>query len=77
MKDFNLMKSEIKKAERFANKVTGKTNCKVTEYYTNNKKNNSGFIKVKCRIFSNNGKIPEGYITLLVCTRDRRKTFVE
>lgn len=73
----NLMKSEIKKAESYANKVTGKTDCKVTEYYTDNKENKAGFIKVICRLRSDNGKTSEGYVKLLVCTWDRRKTFVD
>ena len=73
----DLMVSEIKKAERLANKVTGKTDCRVTNCYTDNKKDNSGFIKVMCEICSNNMEDPEGYVRLFVCTWNRRRTFAD
>lgn len=72
-----LLKSEIKKAERYANKVTGKTDCKVTGFFTNNKEDRFGFITVNCEICSNNMETPEGYVKLLVCTWDRRRTFID
>lgn len=73
----NLRLSEIKKAERLANKVTGRTDCRVTSYSTSGKKDRSGFIEVNCEICSNNMEDPEGYVKLFVCTWDRRRTFAD
>lgn len=71
------MISEIRKAEKLANKVTGRTDCRVTSYHTDNKKDRSGFIEVNCEICSNNMEDPEGYVKLFVCTWDRRRTFAD
>lgn len=73
----DLMISEIRKAERLANKVTGKTDCRVTGYYTDNKKDDFGFITVKCEICSNNMEDREDDVILSICTWDRRRTFAD
>lgn len=70
-----LMKSEIKKAERFANKATGRKDCRVTGFFTDNKENDFGFITVKCEICSNDMEDREDDVNLSVCTWDRRRTF--
>lgn len=76
-KEFNLKKSEIKKAEAFANKHLGKTDCKVTGWFTNGKIDDvTGFMKVKCEICSNNmNDREECDVDLSICTWDRRRSY--
>lgn len=81
MKEFNtLLKSEIKKAERFANKITGYNDCKVTAYSSNRDMNFCGgdFVECKLEICRNYEDVveTENPIILVVPMFDRRKSYV-
>lgn len=74
MKEFKgLLKSEIKKAERLANEITGFNDCKVTGYCEQKEEN--GFIIVKCEICRNYKERINFDITLSVLLKDRRFSF--
>lgn len=75
-KEFNLKKSEIKKAEAFANKRTGKTDCRVTGYFVKNIDKDLGFKEIQLEICSNNMEDREDDVILQVCMWDRRRSFV-
>lgn len=71
----NLKVSEIKKAERFANKNTGKKDCKVTAWYTISKDDKFGFYQIGCEICSNNMTDREDDVIIEVFMKDRRMSF--
>lgn len=70
----NLKVSEIKKAESYANKASGKKDCRVTAWYTDSK-NEFGFYQVRCEICSNNMNERENDVIIEVCMNDRRRSF--
>ena len=49
--------SEIKKAERLANRLTGKKDCRVSGYYTEGA--NGDFQIFQCEVLSDGGKTRE------------------
>ena len=76
MKTFkDLLKSEIKKAERFASKRDGK-DVRVSGWYTDNKMDELGFISVHCEMCSDEYGTREHDIVLNVFMPDRRRSFV-
>lgn len=76
MKGFDgLLRSEIKKVEKFAQKRDGKDSA-LTGYYYNETPDEFGFVTVKCEICSNNAKNRERDVILYVFVPNRRKSFV-
>ena len=73
-KEFKLLKSEIKKAERFASKRDGKE-VKVSGWYTDNKVSEIGFQLVQCEMCSDDYSTRERDVMLHIFTVDRRKSF--
>lgn len=71
---FELKRSEIKKAEKLANKVTGKKECRVTGYSLG-KEDDLGYAAVRCEICSNDMSEREPDIYISACMWDRRKSF--
>lgn len=64
--------SEIKKAERLANKLTGKQDCRVTGYYTEGA--NGDFQTFQCEVLSDGGKMREIDIYIDAFLPDRRRS---
>ena len=64
--------SEIKKAERLANKLTGKKDCRVTGYYTEGA--NEDFQTFQCEVLSDGGKTREIDIYIDAFLPDRRRS---
>lgn len=76
MKKFDgLLKSEIKKVEKFAQKRDGK-DSRLTGYGYHETKGAIGFITVECEICSNDMRDRERDVTIFVYAPDRRKSFV-
>ena len=82
MKQFkDLLRSEIKKAERLANIVTKSSDCKVTGWYWDGKYEkpfdfdpDMMWVKVKCEICHNGEERADVDIVLGIPMFDRRKT---
>lgn len=74
MKEFTLLKSEIKKAERCALN-RDYTPSKVTGWSCDMKEDDLGFLTVKCEMCSNNYNTREEDVTLFVYMPDRRRSF--
>lgn len=75
MKEFNtLKKSEIKKAEKMANKLNGRTDCKVTAYGYNGA-DEYGFARVFCEICYNYEERADEDVQLEICLWDRRRSW--
>ena len=75
-----LLKSEIKKAERLANKVTGFNDCKITGYFSKithpfDFDPSFVFVEVECEICRDYEEPIETVINLLIPMDDRRRTF--
>lgn len=68
----NLKISEIKKAERLANRLTGKKDCRVTGYYTEGA--NGDFQTFQCEVLSDGGKTREIDIYVDAFLPDRRRS---
>ena len=64
--------SEIKKAERLANRLTGKKDCRVTGYYTEGA--NGDFQIFQCEVLSDGGKTREIDIYVDAFLPDRRRS---
>lgn len=78
MKKFDgLLRSEIKKVEKFAQKRDGK-DSRLTGYGCcyHETEGAIGFITVKCEICSNDMRDRERDVTLFVYVPDRRKSFI-
>lgn len=76
MKGFDgLLRSEIKKVEKFAQKRDGK-DSRLTGYGYHDAPDEFGFVTVKCEICSNNAKNRERDVILYVFVPNRRKSFV-
>ena len=76
MKKFEgLMKSEIKKINKFAQKRDEKDSC-ITGYGYNTVPDELGFIEVTCEICSNNMSDRETDVVFEVFMPDRRRSFV-
>lgn len=75
MREFNLMRSEIKKAERFAKKRDGK-DSRVTGYSCRAVPDELGFVDVRCEICSEDMSVREEDVVLCVFMPDRRRSFV-
>ena len=76
MKKFEgLLKSEIKKINKFAQKRDNKDRC-ITGYGYNSNPDELGFIEITCEICSNNMEDREEDIIFEVCRADRRRSFV-
>lgn len=76
MKKFKgLLRSEIKKVEKFAQKRDGK-DSKLTGYGYHETEGAIGFIAVKCEICSNDMRDRERDVILYVFVPDRRKSFI-
>lgn len=75
MKQFKgLLKSEIKKAEAFANKLNRVDDCKVTAYsYSYN--GTDDFISVECEICRNYDDVAEYGVAIEVFMPDRRRSW--
>lgn len=71
----NLLKSEIKKAEKCANKALNTNDCKVTGYHYNGKQDELGFVTIKCEICHNYEERAEVDVELNVFMPDRRRTW--
>lgn len=69
----NLKISEIKKAERLANKLTGKKDCRVSGYYTEGA--NGDFQTFQCEVLSDGGKTREIDIYVDAFLPDRRRSW--
>lgn len=76
MKAFeNLLPSEVKKAEKCANKALKTNNCKVTGYAHNSKPDEFGFLTVKCEICHDYEERAAVDVELNVFMPDRRRTW--
>lgn len=76
MKKFEgLLKSEIKKVEKFAQKRDGK-DSRLTGYGYHETEGARDYITVKCEICSNDMRDRERDVVLYVFVPDRRKSFV-
>lgn len=76
MKSFeNILPSEIKKVERFAQKRDGK-DSRVTGYSSSACVDDQGLVKVRCEICSNNMTQREDDVVMFVFLPDRRRSFV-
>lgn len=76
MKKFDgLLKSEIKKVEKFAQKRDIK-DSRLTGYGYHETEDMSGFITVECEICSNDTRDRERDVTLFVYVPDRRRSFI-
>ncbi|MFR8177122.1 MAG: hypothetical protein ACLVB5_08600 [Christensenellales bacterium] len=64
--------SEIKKAERLANRLTGKKDCRVSGYYTEGA--NGDFQIFQCEVLSDGGKTREIDIYVDAFLPDRRRS---
>ena len=64
--------SEIKKAERLANRLTGKKDCRVSGYYTEGA--NGDFQIFQCEVLSDGGKTREIDINVDAFLPDRRRS---
>ena len=64
--------SEIKKAERLANRLTGKKDCRVSGYYT--EWANGDFQIFQCEVLSDGGKTREIDIYVDAFLPDRRRS---
>lgn len=74
----SLMKSEIKRIEKFASERDNRK-CIVTAYWTEGKDEFTGFQDVGCEICSvENGEIldREKDVIICVCLWDRRRSFI-
>ena len=65
--------SEIKKAERLANRLTGKKDCRVSGYYTEGA--NGDFQIFQCEVLSDGGKTREIDIYVDAFLPDRRRSW--
>ena len=77
--DFNLLKSEITKAEKCANNYSGYTDCKVTAYSVHFDRPldfdpDAIFANVICEICRNYEKRCDFDVTLTIPMFDRRRT---
>lgn len=76
MKSFEqLLPSEIKKAERCANKALKADNCKVTGYYHDGKIDELGFVLVKCEICHDYEERATVDVELNIFMPDRRRSW--
>ena len=76
MKKFEgLLRSEIKKVEKFAQKRDSK-DSRITGYSYHETEDAMGFITVKCEICSNDMRDRERDVILYVFVPDRRKSFI-
>ncbi len=76
MKKFKgLLRSEIKKVEKFAQKRDGK-DSRLTGYGYHETEGANGFLAVKCEICSNDMRDRERDVTLFVYVPDRRRSFI-
>lgn len=76
MKKFEgLLRSEIKKVEKFAQKRDGK-DSRLTGYGYHETEGAMGFIAVKCEICSNDMRDRERDVTIFVYVPDRRRSFI-
>ena len=64
--------SEIKKAERLANRLTGKKDCRVSGYYTEGA--NGDFQIFQCEVLSDGGNTREIDIYVDAFLPDRRRS---
>lgn len=71
---FDMMVSEIKKAESLARKLTGKKDCKVGGYFASYKEGNS-VVTFECEILSNNYEDREMDIIVEAFLPDRRRSW--
>jgi hypothetical protein len=82
MKDYTfngLLKSEVAKAERVANKVTGFNDCKVTAYSSHEERSSYDprftWVEVDCEICRNYEDVVDGLkVHLSIPIFDRRRT---
>lgn len=70
-----LLRSEIKKVEKFAQKRDGK-DSRLTGYGYHETEGTLGFITVKCEICSNDMRDRERDVALFVYVPDRRRSFI-
>lgn len=80
MKKFNgLLRSEIKKAEKLANKITGFADCKITGYSSNENKpfdfDDNCWVDCKCEICRNYEQPIDISIYLSIPMFDRRMSW--
>lgn len=76
MKKFDgLLKSEIKRVEKFAQKRDGR-DSRLTGYGYHETEGATGFITVRCEICSNDMRDRERDVTLFVYIPDRRRSFI-
>ena len=76
MKKFEgLLRSEIKKVEKFAQKRDSK-DSRITGYSYHDTEDAMGFITIKCEICSNDMLDRERDVILYVFVPDRRKSFI-
>ena len=73
--DGGLLRSEIKKVEKFAQKRDGK-DSRLTGYGYHETEDAMGFITVKCEICSNDMRDRERDVTIFVYVPDRRRSFI-
>lgn len=74
----NLMKSEIKRIEKFASNRDNKKDI-LTAYWTESKDEFTGFVTVGCEICSvENGELAdrENNVYICICLWDRRRSFI-
>jgi len=70
-----LLRSEIKKAERAATKKAGKP-VRMTGWFTDNKVSEFNTVEFKCEMCSNDMKDREDDTTVIVWLDDRRRSYV-
>ena len=71
----NLKKSEIKKAETFANKFLGTDDCKVTGWGGCIEPADMGWVTIRCEICHNYDERADIDVILNIPLWDRRRTF--
>ena len=78
-KEITLLKSEIKKAQKLANKVNNATDCTVTGYFWQYEHldgiEDGTFAKVRCEICHNYEKRADEDVMLSIFIPDRRRSF--
>ena len=75
MKEFTLLKSEIKKAIKKANELNGCNDCTVTGYFFKAVPDELNFIQVKCEICHNYETRAEYDVTIECYLSDRRRSW--
>lgn len=72
---FRMLPSEIKKVERLANKLSGRTDAKVTAYSSRPDPLNEDFVICTCEICYNYEDVADFSVKLFAFMPDRRRSW--